>query len=149
MLFPTIEFAIFFPVVLAISWLLMPRQPLWKPFIVVASYVFYAAADPRFQLHSRLPSAPEPHLDRGMGTPPFLRRCPPPSADSVAGLAASAGRRGHTPSNPASREPPSVAPAPRSTAVDTLEALGWHVPLSPPRRVSGDPGALASAARRG
>src|SRR3954464_9082667 len=49
-LFPTVEFAIFFPVVLAISWLLMPRQPLWKPFIVVASYVFYAAADPRFCL---------------------------------------------------------------------------------------------------
>ncbi len=50
MLFPTIEFAIFFPVVLALSWPLMPRQPLWKPFIVVASYVFYAAADPRFCL---------------------------------------------------------------------------------------------------
>src|SRR3954470_8315484 len=28
----------------------MSRQPLWKPFIVVASYVFYAAADPRFCL---------------------------------------------------------------------------------------------------
>ncbi len=28
----------------------MPRQPLWKPFIVVASYVFYAAANPRFCL---------------------------------------------------------------------------------------------------
>jgi len=50
MLFPTIEFAIFFPIVLGLSWLLMPRQPLWKPFIVVASYVFYAAADPRFCL---------------------------------------------------------------------------------------------------
>jgi len=50
MLFPTIEFAIFFPVVLALSWALMSRPPLWKPFIVVASYVFYAAADPRFCL---------------------------------------------------------------------------------------------------
>jgi D-alanyl-lipoteichoic acid acyltransferase DltB (MBOAT superfamily) len=28
----------------------MPRQPLWKPFIVIASYVFYAAANPRFCL---------------------------------------------------------------------------------------------------
>jgi alginate O-acetyltransferase complex protein AlgI len=28
----------------------MPRQHWWKPFIVVASYVFYAAADPRFCL---------------------------------------------------------------------------------------------------
>ena len=50
MLFPTVEFAIFFPVVLAVSWALMARQPLWKPFIVVASYAFYAAADPRFCL---------------------------------------------------------------------------------------------------
>jgi D-alanyl-lipoteichoic acid acyltransferase DltB (MBOAT superfamily) len=50
MLFPTIEFAIFFPIVLGLSWLLMGRPPLWKPFIVAASYVFYAAADPRFCL---------------------------------------------------------------------------------------------------
>jgi alginate O-acetyltransferase complex protein AlgI len=50
MLFPTIEFAIFFPIVLGLSWLLMPHQPLWKPFIILASYVFYAAADPRFCL---------------------------------------------------------------------------------------------------
>jgi alginate O-acetyltransferase complex protein AlgI len=49
-LFPTVEFAIFFPIVLVISWALMPRQHWWKPFIVVASYVFYAAADPRFCL---------------------------------------------------------------------------------------------------
>ena len=50
MLFPTIEFAIFFPIVLALSWALMSRPALWKPFIVLASYVFYAAADPRFCL---------------------------------------------------------------------------------------------------
>ena len=50
MLFPTIEFAIFFPVVLAISWVLMPRQRLWKPFILFASYLFYAAANPKFCL---------------------------------------------------------------------------------------------------
>jgi D-alanyl-lipoteichoic acid acyltransferase DltB (MBOAT superfamily) len=48
MLFPTVEFAIFFPIVFAISWALMSRQPLWKPFILIASYVFYAAADPKF-----------------------------------------------------------------------------------------------------
>ena len=35
---------------LTLSWVLMPRQPLWKPFIVIASYVFYAAANPRFCL---------------------------------------------------------------------------------------------------
>jgi alginate O-acetyltransferase complex protein AlgI len=71
MLFPTIEFAIFFPIVLALSWLLMPRQLLWKPFIVVASYVFYAAADPMFcfllggitvgnQIAARLPGSAAP-----------------------------------------------------------------------------------------
>ena len=42
--FPTVEFAIFFPIVLALSWALMPQPALWKPFILVASYVFYAAA---------------------------------------------------------------------------------------------------------
>jgi alginate O-acetyltransferase complex protein AlgI len=50
MLFPSVQFAIFFPIVLAISWALMARPALWKPFILVASYVFYAAASPTFCL---------------------------------------------------------------------------------------------------
>ena len=50
MLFPTIQFAIFFTIVLVLSWALMGRPPLWKPFIVLASYVFYAAANPLFCL---------------------------------------------------------------------------------------------------
>ena len=50
MLFPTVAFAAFFAPVFALSWLLMPHPRAWKPFIVVASYVFYAAADPRFCL---------------------------------------------------------------------------------------------------
>jgi alginate O-acetyltransferase complex protein AlgI len=50
MLFPTVQFAIFFPVILAISWALMSRPGLWKPFIIVASYLFYAAAAWRFCL---------------------------------------------------------------------------------------------------
>jgi D-alanyl-lipoteichoic acid acyltransferase DltB (MBOAT superfamily) len=48
--FPSFEFAFFFPVVLCLSWLLMPRPHLWKPFVLVASYVFYAAASPRYAL---------------------------------------------------------------------------------------------------
>ena len=48
MLFPTVQFAVFFPPVFALSWLLMSRPKLWKPFIVAASYLFYAAADWRF-----------------------------------------------------------------------------------------------------
>ena len=48
MLFPSVQFAIFFPIVLTISWALMSRPRLYKPFILLASYVFYAAASWRF-----------------------------------------------------------------------------------------------------
>ena len=44
MVFPSIQFASCLPIVLAASWALMPRPKLWKPFILFASYVFYAAA---------------------------------------------------------------------------------------------------------
>jgi D-alanyl-lipoteichoic acid acyltransferase DltB (MBOAT superfamily) len=45
LIFPTVQFALFFAVVLPVSWSLMPRQRLWRPFILAASYYFYAAAD--------------------------------------------------------------------------------------------------------
>ena len=48
MVFPSLQFAFFLPVVLVLSWLLMPHPRAWKPFILVASYVFYAAASPRY-----------------------------------------------------------------------------------------------------
>ncbi|MDP1846586.1 MAG: MBOAT family protein [Solirubrobacteraceae bacterium] len=48
MVFPTVQFAVFFPIVLALSWALMRRQRIWKPFMLAASFVFYAAADPLF-----------------------------------------------------------------------------------------------------
>jgi alginate O-acetyltransferase complex protein AlgI len=47
-LFPTVTFAVFFLVVLPLSWLLMPRQAVWRPFILLASYVFYAWWDWKF-----------------------------------------------------------------------------------------------------
>jgi len=47
-LFPTATFAIFFLIVLPLSWALMPHQPAWRIFIVVASYVFYGWWDWRF-----------------------------------------------------------------------------------------------------
>ncbi len=50
MLFPTVQFAIFFAIVLTVSWALMSRPRLWKPFILIASYVFYASASWRFCL---------------------------------------------------------------------------------------------------
>ncbi len=50
MLFPTATFAIFFMVVLPLSWLLMPHGERWRPFIIAASFVFYSAWDWRFVL---------------------------------------------------------------------------------------------------
>ncbi|KPM57481.1 acyltransferase [Frankia sp. R43] len=50
MVFPTIEFAAFLVIVMAVSWLLMPVPALWKPFILAASYFFYSYADARFVL---------------------------------------------------------------------------------------------------
>jgi alginate O-acetyltransferase complex protein AlgI len=47
-LFPTATFAIFFLVVLPLSWALMPTQRAWRVFILVASYVFYGWWDWRF-----------------------------------------------------------------------------------------------------
>src|SRR3954451_25303829 len=48
MLFPTATFAIFFLIVLPLSWLAMPNVHRWRPFILVASYVFYSWWDWRF-----------------------------------------------------------------------------------------------------
>ncbi len=48
MLFPTATFAIFFLIVLPLSWLAMPRVHRWRPLIVAASYVFYSWWDWRF-----------------------------------------------------------------------------------------------------
>ena len=44
MLFPTIQFGIFFPIVFIGSWLLRPQPQRWKLFMIAASYVFYAFA---------------------------------------------------------------------------------------------------------
>ncbi len=48
MLFPSVQFAIFFPIALTISWALMPKPRAWKPFILAASYLFYACASWHF-----------------------------------------------------------------------------------------------------
>ncbi len=48
MLFPTIDFAIFFAVVYTVQWLLNPYPGPWKAFMIVASYFFYAWWDWRF-----------------------------------------------------------------------------------------------------
>src|ERR1700693_4954822 len=41
MLFPTIEFAVFFSIVFPITWLLNQQNTLKKLFLVIASYTFY------------------------------------------------------------------------------------------------------------
>ena len=48
MLFPTVTFAVFFMIVLPVSWALMPHQLRWRIWILLASYVFYAWWDWRF-----------------------------------------------------------------------------------------------------
>ncbi len=50
MLFPTIEFAVFFAVVFPITWLLNAHNTWKKVFLVAASYYFYAAWRPEFTL---------------------------------------------------------------------------------------------------
>jgi D-alanyl-lipoteichoic acid acyltransferase DltB (MBOAT superfamily) len=44
LIFPSVQFALFFTAVLPMSWLLMSRPRVWKPFILLASYIFYGAA---------------------------------------------------------------------------------------------------------
>ncbi len=48
MLFPTIDFAIFFAIVYTVAWLLNPFPAAWKIFMIAASYVLYAWWDWRF-----------------------------------------------------------------------------------------------------
>jgi alginate O-acetyltransferase complex protein AlgI len=50
MVFPSVEFAVFFPPVLALSWLLMGHPVPWKLFVLAASGVFYLAASPVYAL---------------------------------------------------------------------------------------------------
>ena len=50
MLFPTVEFAIFFFFVFSISWALSSRHELRKIFLAASSYFFYGYWDPRFCL---------------------------------------------------------------------------------------------------
>jgi alginate O-acetyltransferase complex protein AlgI len=47
-LFPTVTFAVFFLIVLPVSWALMPHQRAWRAWILLASYVFYAWWDWHF-----------------------------------------------------------------------------------------------------
>src|SRR6266540_2802902 len=49
-LFPTIDFAVFFAIVFLAHWLLNPHPRAWKAFMVAASYVFYGWWDWRFVL---------------------------------------------------------------------------------------------------
>ncbi len=48
MLFPTIDFAIFFAIAFTVNWLLNPYPGPWKLSMVVLSYFFYGWADWRF-----------------------------------------------------------------------------------------------------
>ncbi len=48
MLFPTVDFAVFFLVVLTANWFLMPHQKAWRVVMLAASFFFYGSWDYRF-----------------------------------------------------------------------------------------------------
>ncbi len=48
MLFPTLTFAVFFALVLPISWALRPHRRRWQWFMIAVSYLFYGWWDARF-----------------------------------------------------------------------------------------------------
>ncbi len=48
MLFPTLEFAIFFAIILPLAWLLRRWENVWKIFLLTVSYIFYGSWDPTF-----------------------------------------------------------------------------------------------------
>ena len=48
MLFPTVDFALFFILVFAVSWFLVKLPSIRKHFLLIASYVFYGWWDWRF-----------------------------------------------------------------------------------------------------
>jgi len=50
MLFPTIDFAIFFVCVFAVAWVIRPWHLWWRVFLVAASWFFYGFWEPRFVL---------------------------------------------------------------------------------------------------
>ncbi len=50
MLFPTLEFAVFFAIVFVVNWMLRPRRIAWQLFMLGASLVFYGWWNPRFVL---------------------------------------------------------------------------------------------------
>ena len=48
MLFPTVDFAIFFCLVFLWHWMLNHNARAWKAFMIAASYVFYGWWNPRY-----------------------------------------------------------------------------------------------------
>jgi hypothetical protein len=66
-IFPSVEFALFFPLVLTLSWLLMPHPRLWKPFVLAASYAFYMAASWKFGVLRRRVASARRRVTRGAG----------------------------------------------------------------------------------
>lgn len=50
MLFPTVDFAIFFVAVFAIAWAIRPFHLWWRVFLVGASWFFYGFWEPAFVL---------------------------------------------------------------------------------------------------
>ena len=117
MLFPTVQFAIFFPVVLTLSWLLMSRPRLWKPFIVLGELRLLRGGELALlpaagRRHARQPARPRSSIapDRGRAAPQVILgvrgrarpRRPRPCSSTTASSCRASGT-GSTPSGSACR----------------------------------------------
>ena len=119
MVFPSIEFAVFFPPVLALSWALMPRPRLWKPFILAAQLRLLRGGEPEVLpaagRASRSATRPAATLDR-------------PHATTRAPQARIVGDRGRArPARPRASSS-TTASSPR-TSNDLLDSVGLGLPL--------------------
>lgn len=66
MIFPTLDFAVFFLIVFGVNWLLRDRPPVWKGFMLLASYFFYGYWDWRFVGLLMVSSLLNHHAARGI-----------------------------------------------------------------------------------
>jgi D-alanyl-lipoteichoic acid acyltransferase DltB (MBOAT superfamily) len=133
MLFPTVDFAVFFTVVLGLSWLLRGRYVLWRLFVIAASWTFYGWWDARFVLLLAASTAGNYAFGRLIDRTLAVRTRAVEEEDSGLQLAAVAGARTVARAAPVLRAvPPTVRERTRWTpwavgagVAMNLAVLGW------------------------
>ena len=156
MLFPTIDFAIFFGIVFVGNWLLAPFPKRWRVFILVASYVFYGWWDWRFvfllgrlhALHDRrgppCPHGPQRDGQASVDDHGGRARARPAGLVQVRRLAERQHRQRPAPPRDGRPGPSCPSHAPGRDLV-----LHLHGPVVCDRHLPGEPRAVALARRGG